>query len=452
VFRPIRIYKHLDKDKFEIDFLTISLLSSYRRATRDDTLLEEVTPKPAVYRVPSVEPENWLRAAIDKNRNGKPPANSTGHQALKQKRLPPAPTFTKRLLKNIYRRLIMFCYFPDQVFIWGWLSSFKALCLHLRRRYALIYTTSNPPSGHIPGLVLSALGVRWIADFRDGGNLWIKKIQGYPKGKIRQRADYYYERYVLNKADYVVTQSELLKDELTRVYGVKHARFKAIPNGYDEDDFTKPDFSAAPFAKTAGAVNLLHVGSWVVNAEEIDHIIERLNHLQAALQQRAKELVFHAVGNDLMGERQRQGVVGFRYHYHGVIAHPSLPPYLLAADCYFLSSSVGKLVDGARGVLPGKLWEYLRGGKPIILFGPKDEAWQIIEGAGLGAYLGALNTAEELSSDTLLRLIDQAGILSPQVSQYSWESRARAMQEVFLRVLRLDVRIDGAAQDATLPE
>jgi hypothetical protein len=97
---------------------------------------------------------------------------------------------------------------------------------------------------------------------------------------------------------------------------------------------------------------------------------------------------------------------------------------------------VGKLVDGARGVLAGKLWEYLRGGKPIILFGPKDEAWQIIEDLGVGVYLGELNSDHEISAEALLRLVEETRNSHPKVSQHSWESRARSMQEVFLQVLQ----------------
>ena len=172
-----------------------------------------------------------------------------------------------------------------------------------------------------------------------------------------------------------------------------------------------------------------------MNPAEIDKILEGLNVLQLALKERHVELVFHAVGNDLIGEQQKENTIRFGYRYHGVIPHPLLPPYLLAADCYFLSSSVGKLVDGVRGVLAGKLWEYLRGGKPIILFGPKDEAWQIIEDSGVGVYLGELNSDHEICADALLRLVEQSGNLNPKVSQHSWESRAHAMQEVFQRVL-----------------
>jgi hypothetical protein len=84
--------------------------------------------------------------------------------------------------------------------------------------------------------------------------------------------------------------------------------------------------------------------------------------------------------------------------------------------------------------LAGKLWEYLRGGKPIIVFGSKDEAWEIIEESGVGVYLGDLNSEDHISVDALLRRVEETRTLQPKVSQHSWEARARAMQEVFLQV------------------
>jgi hypothetical protein len=99
VFRPIRIYKHLDKELFEIDFVTISMHAAYRRATRDDTLLKEVAPTPAVYRVPSLDPESWLRRGAD--RDGKQPAKSAGLQPVRRKKLAPEPSMVKRVMKTI---------------------------------------------------------------------------------------------------------------------------------------------------------------------------------------------------------------------------------------------------------------------------------------------------------------------------------------------------------------
>ena len=431
VFRPIQMYKYLDKNKFEIDFLTLSLWGQYKRAVRDDSVLEEVFPKPTIYRIPSIELHDGVRLIVDRIRK-------RCQRDKLQNGIPRGPVggdfksgSVKELLKGAFRFFMAFFYFPDKYVIWGSLSALKSLWLHFRRRYDLIYTTSPPPSGHLPGLLLRPFGVKWVVDYRDGGSLWTKKVWG---SEIREKVDFYYQSYVLNKADYVIIQSELLKEQFIREFSLNHSRIRTIPSGFDEEYFLRPSTGDPPFVKKPHELHILHVGAWYISGKETVKIIEELNSLQLGLKVRGLDLILHAVGNDLFSEEQKNNALRIQYLYHGVIPHPLLLPYFLAADCYFLSTSVGKSVDGARGFLAGKLWEYLRGGKPIIVFGSKDEAWQIIQDSGVGFYLGELNSNDHISADALLRLVEKTRNLNPKVSQHSWESRARAMQEVFLQV------------------
>lgn len=435
VFRPIQIYKHLDKNKFEVDFLTLSLWGQYKRAVRDDSVLEEVFPKPTIYRIPSIELHDGVRLIVDSIRK-RPQRDKLQNQN------PPRPAggdfrsgSVKEYLKGAYGIFMAFFYFPDKYVIWGWLSALKGLWLHFKRRYDLIYTTSPPLSGHLPGLLLRHFGVKWVVDYRDGGSLWTKKAWGNLTGKIREKTDFYYQSYVLKKADYVIIQSELLKEQFIREFSLNNSRIRTIPSGFDEEYFIRPTTAAPPFLKKPHELHILHVGDWYVSGKETVKIIEELNLLQLSLKVRGLDLILHAVGNDLFSEEQKKNALRIPYLYHGVIPHPLLLPYFLTADCYFLSTSVGKSIDGARGFLAGKLWEYLRGGKPIIVFGSKDEAWQIIEDSGVGVHLGELNSEDHICADALLRLVEETGNLNPKVSQYSWESRARAMQEVFQQVL-----------------
>jgi glycosyltransferase involved in cell wall biosynthesis len=433
VFRPIKIYKYLDKNKFEVDFLTLSLWGQYKRAVRDDSVLEEVIPKPTIYRMPSIE-LHLIVDSIRRRNQGKKLRNGMSSRPVGGSGNSKSGA-VKALLKGAYRFFLMFLYFPDQHVIWGWLSTLKSLWLHFKRGYDLIYTTSNPPSGHLPGVILKLLGVRWVADYRDGGSLWNKKAWGNSIGKFRETIDFYYQRYVLNKADYVIVHSELLKEQFIKVFSLDRSSIRAIPNGYDEVDFVRPSTQGPPFIKKQREIHMLHVGAWVLSAKETVKVIEELNSLRLGLRERGLDLVLHAVGNDLFNEEQKNNALHIQYLYHGVIPHPLLPPYLFAADCYFLSTSAGKLVEGARGFLPGKLWEYLRGGKPIVLFGPKDEAWQIIEDSRVGIHLGEMNSEDHVSADALLHLLEETRNLNSKVSQHSWESRARAMQDVFQQVL-----------------
>ncbi len=433
MFRPIKIYKYLNKNKFEVDFLTHSLTLKFKRAFQDNTLIEEVFPRPSVYRVPSLVFDDFMRVIINpirkKNRSGKSKKGSPKIGTSED----PRPTAAKK----IYRFFIMLFYFPDKLFIWGWLAAFKALWLHLKKRYDLVYTTSYPQSGHLAGMVLRHFGVKWVVDYRYGGILWEKKILSYSKKKTRETIEFYYQKYVLQKADYVITQSETIKNDFCRLFSLNSSNVIVIPSGYDEYDFIAQKCKNSPFIRKKNEIHILHLGAWYLNEKEVMKIIKELNRLHLNIKEKGYEMVLHALGYDLFNKEQKENGIEFRYLYHGAVVHQHLIPYLLAADCYLVSTiATIRGTTLVRGYLPSKLWEYLRGGKPILLFGLKDDdAWQITDEAGVGLYMGLLNDEEVISADKLLGFVKEMKPLNPKVSQHSWESRAHTIQDVFLKVL-----------------
>ena len=64
-FRPIKIYKYLNKNKFTVDFLTTSLMFKFKQAVQDNTLMEEIFPRPSVYRLPNVVFDHLVRTTIN---------------------------------------------------------------------------------------------------------------------------------------------------------------------------------------------------------------------------------------------------------------------------------------------------------------------------------------------------------------------------------------------------
>jgi glycosyltransferase involved in cell wall biosynthesis len=434
VFRPIKIYKYLDKDKFEVDFLTQSVMSKSKRAVQDKTILQDVFPQPKIYRLPNIVFDDFIRAIINNFRKKNRPDNS---EKINTKIGTPKD-YKPTAAKKIYRLFIMLFYFPDQFFIWGWMAAFKALWLHLKRRYDVIYTTSYPESGHLPGLILRHFGVKWVVDYRYAGVFWNKdKLLRYPKKKVRGTIEFYYQKYVLRKADYVITQSETIKNDFCRIFSLNSSNVIVIPSGYDEDDFIKYNVQGTPFIRNKNEIHILHSGVWSLNENEVTKVIKELNRLHLNIKEKGYEIVLHALGNDLFNKEQRENGIRFKYLYHGVIPHQDLIPYLLATDCYLVSTiATIRGTNPVRGYLPSKLWDYMRGGKPILLFGLKDDdAWQIIDEAGAGLYMGLLNDEECISADELLGFVKEMKSLNLKVGQHSWESRAHSFQDVFLRVL-----------------
>src|SRR4030095_3813125 len=133
-------------------------------------------------------------------------------------------------------------------------------------------------------------------------------------------------------------------------------------------------------------IHLLHMGTLegAGDAERVE-IGHTLDALGPRMPDRGRSLVVHALGSDVL-DGQAAGAVHLDYRHHGVVVHRQIPSYLLAADCYLLSTWTTSN-GGVKGFIPSKLWEYLRAGRPIVATGPKDEVWTIVEDAGVGLQL-----------------------------------------------------------------
>jgi glycosyltransferase involved in cell wall biosynthesis len=438
VYRPIKIYKYLDKNAFEVDFLTQSLSFKFKQAILDETLLKDVSPIPRVHKVANWVPHDLIVEATRRRKRrpkGRTPSNERAVRAVNEPSVDNNGNRRMGLATRTYGKLAMLAYFPDQFLLWGWLSAAKALSLHLRRGYDVVYTTSYPESCHLAGLALKAFGVKWVADYRYGGPLWIRKLLGYRKSSWRDRRDARFQKRVLETADVVVTQSDSIKEDFCRVFGLEREKLTTIPSGYDESDFLDSP-AEMPFEKRDGEIHMIHAGAAYLGNEERTRMVEEMNALAAGLAEEGHRLVVHALGDNLFEAASARDEIRFGYHFHGVVPHPKLPDYLNAADWYLLSTLTSAAESGAiNGYLPSKMWEYMRGGKPVVLFGPKDEVWRILDEAGVGVYMGALDNRDRPRADHLLAAIQSLAPVPSRIGQHSWESRAQAMQRVFTKLV-----------------
>src|SRR5262249_46810073 len=149
--------------------------------------------------------------------------------------------------------------------------------------------------------------------------------------------------------------------------------------------------------------------------------------------------VLHALGSDVLAAGAHRAAC-VEYRHHGVVVHHDVPSYLVAADCYLLSTWTTSN-GGVKGFIPSKLWEYLRAGAPILTTGPKDEVWSIVEDAGVGVHMplngeGA-RSVDRLADDLIVRLQGKKGP-ADSVGRYTWQSRAESVQHVFQQL------VDGA--------
>ena len=220
-----------------------------------------------------------------------------------------------------------------------------------------LVTTSPPHSTQLIGLKLkNEFQLNWIADLRDPWtDIYYYKLMYH--SFIAASKDKQLEQQVLEKADNVVVVSESIKNLFTEKLRDRNGnKIHVIPNGYDEDDFKdvkliKHDYFTITYTGTL-ADNY--------NLDNFLSIISKLN---------LKDLRLQFVGkvSDKYKEMIHQLGIENQTLFIGHIDHKKAIEYMVSSDLLLL---VIPDVPENKGILTGKLFEYLATGREIIGIGP----------------------------------------------------------------------------------
>jgi glycosyltransferase involved in cell wall biosynthesis len=208
-----------------------------------------------------------------------------------------------------------------------------------------------------------ACGVPWVADFRD---LWTDN-PAYAAPAWRRAWDRRLESRWLASAAGVITVTPTLRDVLARRVPPS-CPVALIHNGYDEIDFA----AVAAAAKAPGTFRVVHAGT-LYGHQSPRELLAAAQTLLEAEPTLAMRLRLRFVG--LVGGRFEPMLAQFEARFPGVlertgfVEHRRAVGEMLAADLLLLIIGGG---EAARGVLSGKIFEYLRAGRPVLLVGPPD--------------------------------------------------------------------------------
>jgi glycosyltransferase involved in cell wall biosynthesis len=249
----------------------------------------------------------------------------------------------------------------------GWLPWGVAAGRQVARSdpFDIVYSTSPHATAHLIARFVSRSALRpWVTDFRDP---WFEEPPepGAPAGPVFRAVDRRLERGVIASCDAVVTSTESLRDMLRARYPEQpSAKFSAIPNGYDE-----ADFAALPtHSGSDSSLTILHAGN--VNAEFRDP-----RPLFAAVRRCIDEglidvdrLRVRFLGGGPFAESAQMRAEIARLGLENVVVCLPRVPYaeslreLASADVLLLMQSS----PDTTGLVPAKLYEYLRVQKPVI--------------------------------------------------------------------------------------
>lgn len=220
-----------------------------------------------------------------------------------------------------------------------------------------VITTGPPHSVHLIGHQLKKkLAVNWVADFRDP---WTS-IGYHKKLKLSvasQKKHKKLERLVLNTADSILVTSSTTKTEFSTI---TDKPIHLITNGYDEvamlDEALDSKFTLAHIGSLLAGRNPLAL--W----EALSELISEHADLKDVLEIKLAGVVSKDVLNSIYsyGLESVTTLIGYVSHEKALeLMHKSQGLLLIEIDS-----------EETKGIIPGKLFEYMAANRPVLGIGP----------------------------------------------------------------------------------
>ena len=230
----------------------------------------------------------------------------------------------------------------------------------------VIYTTSGPHSAHLIGYYFKKkYGMPWVADFRDE---WVNNpyVDIDLKHPVHQLL-HHLESLLLRHADCSLTISDVAVENYIRTFSTPKEKIVSITNGYDEWDFRNIYF---PKDKN-DAFTITYSG--LLYCTEQRNMAPLFAAVQELIQEGkipSEKIKFRIMGNSEQDNTSLAKKYQLEDNIHLTGYSPHQKALQLCANSDLLVLLIG---DEARfkGVYTGKVFEYLRCGKPILAIAPK---------------------------------------------------------------------------------
>ncbi|MCX7909823.1 MAG: hypothetical protein N2560_09980 [Ignavibacteria bacterium] len=249
----------------------------------------------------------------------------------------------------------------------GWLLTAKKKAIEICKKHKVdaIYSSSPPYTcSLIARYVKRKMNIPWIAGFRDP---WTGFISTPKRWFLPNAIDKHLEHSVFSEANIVeVAWEGIQKDAQSKYYDLPSEKFIHIPNGFDPEDY--PNIKYSP----NDVFTLTYTGSMYGrrNPESLFKALEKLiiehklnlEEFKIKLIGRFGAEVHQMIENTSI--KQRIEVVSYLPHQQSL-------ENLMQSDALLLIVDESK---ESKEIVPGKVYEYLGTGRPILAIAPTDGA------------------------------------------------------------------------------
>ena len=229
-----------------------------------------------------------------------------------------------------------------------------------------VYTTSGPYSAHLAGFHLKEkYGIPWVADYRD---MWTMNPttplldMGNPFHQLSKEL----ESILLHHADCNIVAVGETIPIYTKNFQIPQEKFVGITNGYDEMDFS----GIADEIHRQEKFTINYSGLLYSKQRSIEPILQAIKDLSDANEVDLSRIIFRVVGASEQGNFELVQKYGMEEIFQYVSYAPHKNAIASNMDSDLLLLLVGD-DPASKTVFTGKIFEYLRSGRPILALAPK---------------------------------------------------------------------------------
>ena len=307
----------------------------------DNSLENDIPKEIEILKQPIWEPNNFL-SFLGKKKN-----ESAGF-------LNPNPNFIGKIAQYIRANYFI----PDARKFWV-KPSVNYLKKYLQKNdIDVIITTGPPHSVHLIGLQLKKkLNVKWISDFRDP---WteIDYFHQLPLTKKSIQKHYKLEKEVLKFSDAVIVVGKKMKEK----YEKFQKNIFVVTNGFD-GEVTKS-------AKLDSKFTITHIG--LMNADRNPRMLwEILSEIKEENSEFSSDFQLKLIGkidNSIKDDILSFGLFNY-VQCVDYVSHNEVVEYQKKSQVLLL---IVNNVPSSKGIITGKIFEYLMVKRPILAIAPKD--------------------------------------------------------------------------------
>ena len=259
---------------------------------------------------------------------------------------------------------------PDENVSWNLTAIPAAIRIVKREGIDVVITTSPPSSVHLVGAAVKrATGIPWVADLRDSVVAHPHRDAERLLVRVKEQGEHAVAKLIAHSANAIVCVSDAIAEEMRGRN--PHGEVVMIANGSDFDDFTGLEH------RTSDRFRITHAGSFFGKRDPRPFL--------TALHDSGLDIQARFLGDFRSTDREWAEQLGLGDRLELIPYAPRRRSLELQRDSEALLLLIPEAGGRGKGVLSGKVFEYLAAERPILALVPPDgAAAALIREAGAG--------------------------------------------------------------------